>query len=233
MKTWALALLLALAACSRSSDPRATEPQPPEAPSVYLGRTIAQPMSYEGAGWLDREDRETSEKPEHVLDVLGIKDGDVVADVGAGSGYFTMRIAKRVPHGRVVATDLQPEMLGMIEKKIADLRITNVVTRRAAPRDANLPRHEIDLVLMVDVYHELPYPAETLAQVKTSLRPGGRIALVEYRAEDPEVAIKPEHKMTLAQIKKELDANGFAFVSSDESLPAQRIVVFTPRDRSP
>jgi predicted methyltransferase len=228
-----LVFLLAIAACSRTSEPKARiEPDAAAAdevdpPRVYMGRTLAQPMSWQGADWLERKDRETTEKPEHVLDVLAVKEGMVVADVGAGSGYFTMRIAKRVgASGRVLATDLQPEMLAMIKKKIDETKTTNVVTILSTPRDAKLPRGEVDLVLMVDVYHELPRPSETLAQIRASLRPGGRVALVEYRAEDPEVAIKPEHKMTLAQIKTELGANGFTFVSSDESLPEQRIVTF-------
>jgi len=192
-----------------------------------MARTLAQPMSWQGADWLERGDRESTEKPEHVLDVLDVKEGMVVADVGAGSGYFTMRISKRVgARGRVIATDLQPEMLAMIKKKVDETKATNVVTIVSTPRDAKLPRGEIDLVLMVDVYHELPWPSETLAQIKSSLRPNGRVALVEYRAEDPDVQIKPEHKMTLDQIKKELTANAFTFVASDESLPEQRIVTF-------
>lgn len=186
-------------------------------------------MSYAGADWLDREDRETTEQPEHVLDVLGIREGQTVADVGAGSGYFTVRIAKRVgPRGRVLASDLQPEMLALLRKKVDAAKLTNVVPILATESDAKLPKNEIDLVLMVDVYHELPKPAQTLAQIRASLRPEGRVALVEYRGEDPNVPIKPEHKTTLVQMKRELTANGFAFASNDESLPQQRIIVFTP-----
>lgn len=192
-----------------------------------MGRTLAQPMSWHGADWLDREDREATEKPEHVLDVLAMKAGDVVADVGCGSGYFTTRLSKRVgPRGRVLATDLQPEMLKLLRDKTDAQKITNVVAILATESDAKLPRGEVDLVLMVDVYHELPKPKETLAQIRAALKRTGRIALVEYRAEDPDVPIKPEHKMTLVQIKKELGANGFAFQTSDESLPQQRIVIF-------
>ncbi len=185
-------------------------------------------MSYQGADWLDRSDRETTEQPEHVLDVLGVKDGMTVADVGAGSGYFTVRIAKRVgARGKVLATDLQPEMLDLLRTKVAKASLTNVVPILSTESDAKLPKKELDLVLMVDVYHELPKPAATLAQVRVALRPEGRIALVEYRGEDPEVPIKPEHKTTLAQVRRELEANGFVFRSSDESLPQQRIIVFT------
>jgi ubiquinone/menaquinone biosynthesis C-methylase UbiE len=193
-----------------------------------MGRTLASPMSYQGADWLERADRETTEQPEHVLDVLGVKEGMTVADVGAGSGYFTVRIGRRVgPRGRVLATDLQPEMLDLLRAKVAKANLVNVVPVLATESDAKLPRRELDLVLMVDVYHELPRPAATLAQVRAALRPEGRLALVEYRGEDPEVPIKPEHKTTLAQIRRELEANGFVFRSSDESLPQQRIIVFS------
>ena len=230
---------LVLAACSRAADVRRADPVasagavgggPPalvDPPGTYLGRTLASPMSYRGADWLDRGDRETTEQPEHVLDVLAIREGMTVADVGAGSGYFTVRIAKRVgTRGRVLATDLQPEMLALLREKVGAAKLSNVVPVLTTESDAKLPRRELDLVLMVDVYHELPKPAETLAQVRAGLRPDGRLALVEYRAEDPKVAIKEEHKMTLGQIKKELGANGFVFLRSDESLPQQRIVVF-------
>ena len=225
MRRLVLALAL-LVACSRPSSAPDADPHP-DPPGTYMGRTLATPMGWQGAEWLERPDREANEQPEHVLDVLGVREGMVVADVGAGSGYFTMRIGKRVgPRGRVLATDLQEEMLAMIRARIADAGATNVVPIRATPDDARLPRGEVDLVLMVDVYHELPRPRETLAQIKASLRPGGRVALVEYRGEDKELAIKAEHKMTLAQIRRELEASGFAFVASDESLPAQRIVTF-------
>lgn len=215
----------AAAAVGVSSAAAAGEPA-----GTYMGRPLAQPMSYRGADWLEREDREVTERPEHVLDVLQVTEGMAVADVGAGSGYFTVRLARRVgARGRVLATDLQPEMLELLRAKVSARKLTNVVPLLATDADAKLPRGELDLVLMVDVYHELPRPAATLAQVHASLRPAGRVALVEYRGEDPSVPIKPEHKTTLAQLQKELTANGFLFLSSDESLPQQRIVVFTPK----
>jgi len=192
-----------------------------------MGRTLAQTMSYRGADWLDRPDRDAREQPEHVLDVLGIPPGATVADVGAGTGYFSLRLARRVgPAGRVLATDLQPEMLAMLRARLSDAGLTNVVPVLATAGDVHLPRGEVDLVLMVDVYHELSDPKGTLAQIRDALRPDGRLALVEYRGEDPEVPIKPEHKMTLTQIQRELHASGFFFERSDESLPDQRIVVF-------
>ncbi len=187
-------------------------------------------MSYQGAPWLERPDRDVTDRPEHVLDVIGIRPGDVVADVGAGSGYFTMRIAKRLTAGgRVIATDLQKEMLAMIEKKTEKSRVNNVETRLASETDSALPQGAVDVVLMVDVYHELPRPDLALTQVKAALRPAGRLVLVEYRAEDPRVPVKPEHKMSLAQITRELEASSFAITLVDESLPHQRIVVSQPQ----
>jgi len=193
-----------------------------------MGRTIATPMSHLGAAWLDRENRDAVQKPEHVLDVLGVREGQIVADIGCGSGYFTMHLARRVgPSGRVYASDLQPEMLALLKKKTDAAHVTNVVPVLATEDDAKLPKGTLDLALLVDVYHEIGKPPVTLAQLKDALKASGRLALVEYRAEDPKVAIKPEHKTTLVQLKKELAANGWTFLASDESLPEQRIVTFT------
>ncbi len=236
-RPYVVGLLAALAllslSCRRAADgaqrdgPIASSSAAVDPPGTYMGRTLASPMSYRGADWLERPDREATEQPEHVLDVLALREGSTVADVGAGSGYFTVRMAKRVgPRGRVLATDLQPEMLAMLREKVAAAKLGNVVPVLATESDAKLPKREVDLVLMVDVYHELPQPAATLAQIRAALRTDGRLALVEYRAEDPKVAIKEEHKMTLPQIRRELEANGFVFRTSDESLPEQRIVVF-------
>jgi ubiquinone/menaquinone biosynthesis C-methylase UbiE len=187
-------------------------------------------MSYEGAWWLDRADRDSKQQPEHVLDVIGIHAGQTVADVGCGTGYFTVRIAKRVaPKGRVLAVDVQPQMLDLLRTRLSKEKIDDVVPILATETDVKLPAREVDVALMVDVYHELARPDLTMAQVKNALRPGtGKLVLVEYRAEDPKVEIKPEHKMTLPQIKTELAAAHFTFVSSDESLPEQRIVTFVP-----
>lgn len=227
---WLVPALL-LFGCARAADCRApSKPIVDSPPGEYLGRKLAAPMGYGAADWLERSDREETEKPEHVLDILAVREGDTVADVGAGSGYFTERLARRVgPKGHVIATDLQPEMLDLVHQKIDANSLSNVETILATESSANLPRGAIDLVLMVDVYHELPEPAATLAQIKTALRPGGRLALVEYRAEDPKVAIKEEHKMTLVQIRVELEASGFTIRLVDESLPTQRVVIAAPR----
>ena len=160
-------------------------------------------MGFQGAWWLERADREATQRPEHVLDVIGVTEGMTVADVGCGSGYFSVRISKRVgTRGRVLATDLQPEMLALLEKKMSgEPKLSNITRILATDRDVSLPRGTVDIALMVDVYHELARPKETVAQIKDALRPGGKMVLVEYRAEDPKVAIKPEHKMTLAQIR--------------------------------
>jgi ubiquinone/menaquinone biosynthesis C-methylase UbiE len=205
--------------------PSPSTPHPPDPPGTYMGRTLAKPMSHLGAAWLDRANRDEVQRPVHVLDVLGVREGQTVADIGCGSGYFTVHLSHRVgARGKVYATDLQPEMLALLKKKTDKEKITNVVPVLATEDDAKLPEGALDLILLVDVYHELPKPAETLAQFKKALRPGGRLALVEYRAEDPKVEIKPDHKMTLAQIKKELGESGWTFLDSDESLPQQRIV---------
>lgn len=229
-----LALLLACA-CSRTAASSTSSTRPVEAGAevesgTYLGRRLAPPMGWQGADWLERPEREDEEKPEHVLDVIGVARGSVVADVGTGSGYFAVRLARRVgPSGRVLATDLQPEMLAMLRARAGDAGLANVEPLLATPGDAKLPRAALDLVLMVDVYHELPDPVGTLAQTHASLAASGRLALVEYRGEDTSVPIKPEHKMTLAQIRRELEANGFVVDRVDESLPSQRIVVARPR----
>ena len=226
-----LVLLLALAACGSSPSP-----SPPPSTSVsplggYEGRAIAQTMSYLGADWLDRDDRAAREQPERVLDALALTPGMVVADLGAGTGYFTLRLATRVgPGGKVYATDLQPEMLRRLDARLSAAGLHNVELRRAGEHDAALPAASLDLVLLVDVYHELSDPPGVMAGVRHALRGKGRLVLVEYRGEDPAVAIKPEHKMTLAQIRKELGELGFHFETSLEFLPDQRVVIFTRDD---
>ena len=185
-------------------------------------------MSYLGADWLERADREETEQPERVLDALELHAGDVVADVGAGTGYFSLRIARRVlPGGRVLATDIQPGMLNLLKANLVTAQITNVEPILATEDDARLPEDAVDLVLMVDVYHELSRPFSTLRQVKRALRAKGRLVLVEYRGEDPEVPIKEEHKMTLAAVRSEVEPCGFQFVESLEFLPTQHVIVFT------
>ncbi len=224
-----LALVLALAACGTSSAPRPAG----EGSGLYQGREIAQTCSYLGADWLDRAERAEREQPDKVVAALKLAPGTSAADVGAGTGYFTVRLARAVgPSGVVYATDLQPEMLRLLDATLARERIANVRIIRGTEHSAELPAACCDLVLLVDVYHELSDPPGVMAGIRDALRPKGRLVLVEYRGEDPAVPIKPEHKMTLPRIQKELGGLGFRFVESLEFLPDQRIVVFTAEDRT-
>lgn len=213
--------LVFLVACSTSSAPAQKQAESGQ----YAGRPIAQTMSYLGADWLDRPDRAQREKPDVVLDALHLAPDATAADVGAGTGYFTLRLAHRVAH--VEATDLQPEMLHLLAQNLEREHVSNVALHPATDHDSGLPAACCDVVMMVDVYHELSDPPGVIASIRKALRPHGRLVLVEYRGEDPAVAIKPEHKMTLPQIKKELEGLGFHFVESLEMLPDQRIVIFT------
>ena len=199
------------------------------ATDVYARRTVAPAMGFGGASWLDRPEREQTEQPEKALDALAIEPGTTVADVGAGTGYFTLRIARRVgPQGHVVATDIEPRMLAVLAERATKAHLSNIETRVVTNDDPRLDPGSLDLVLMVDVYHELAHPQAELAAVKRALRPGGRLALVEYRGEDPKVAIKPEHKMTRAQVEAEVLPAGYREVQDFELLRDQRILVFTP-----
>lgn len=236
----ALALLLVSAggACGRSGQ----APPPagrqgsgeagPEDRSRYEGRVIAETCT--GAAWLDRPDRDEREQPERVLDALAITPGMTVADVGAGTGYFTVRLAQRVGKtGYVYATEISPEMLRLVDARVTRERLPNVQLKLATATDAKLPARCCDLVLLVDVYHELADPPSVMAGIRRALKETGRLVLVEYRGEDAGLAIKPDHKMTLAKIRSELEPMGFAFVDSLEFLPDQRIVIFTRDDAFP
>jgi ubiquinone/menaquinone biosynthesis C-methylase UbiE len=210
-------LLLALAACRAEPAPNKVDHD-----GTYAGRPIATTCSAAGAAWLDRADREETEQPDVVLEALHLTPTMTVADVGAGTGYFTTRLAARVAH--VHATDVQPEMIELLNKRVA--KLANVTTHLATAHDAALPAGCCDLVLLVDVYHELEDPPAVMAGIRRALTPNGRLVLVEYRGEDPAVAIKPEHKMTLVQVKTELTALGFTFVESLEMLRDQHVIVF-------
>ena len=197
------------------------------APKTFKGRVIAPAMSYRGADWLERSDREATEQPEKVLDALKIAPGSTVADIGAGTGYFSLRLAKRVgPQGRVLATDIQPQMLAMLSENMRAAGIRNIEPILCTPTDAKLPEGQLDLALMVDVYHELASPEKTMTQVRRALKPDGRLVLVEYRGEDPNVPIKSEHKMTLVQVRSELEPMGFRLQEVFEFLVYQRVIVF-------
>jgi ubiquinone/menaquinone biosynthesis C-methylase UbiE len=192
------------------------------------GRRYAQTMGVEGADWLDRAERDQEEDPDRAIDVLKLPKGATVADIGAGSGYMTEKLSKKVgPMGKVYASDIQPGMIDLLTKRVAKRKLANVTPILGVQDDPRLPVEAIDLVLMVDVYHELSQPQLMLRHIKASLKPGGRLVLVEYRKEDPNVPIKPEHKMSVAEAKLEVEAEGFKLTTTNEDLPRQHILIFT------
>jgi ubiquinone/menaquinone biosynthesis C-methylase UbiE len=192
------------------------------------GRRFAQTMGAEGADWLDRAERDVEEEPDRAIDVLKIEKGSTVADIGAGSGYMTVKLAKKVgPQGRVYANDIQPAMLELLNKRMTKSKIANVSVVLGMQDDPRLPVETLDLVLMVDVYHELSQPQLMLRHIRASLKPGGRLVLLEYRKEDPSIPIKPEHKMSVADAKLEVEAEGFRLTKTNEDLPRQHILIFT------
>lgn len=198
-----------------------------QGPPRYKGRVIAPVMSAAGADWLNRPEREQTEMPDRLLDALRIEPGMTVADVGAGIGYFSWRIAGRVgPEGRVLAVEIQPEMLERLGAEMRKRDITNVRSILGTPVDPNLPAQSVDLALMVDVYHEFRHPEEMVAGIRRSLKDDGRMVLVEYRGEDPTVPIRPEHKMTVKQVLLEILPMGFRLQSRLDFLPWQHVFVF-------
>ena len=198
-----------------------------QATHPLTGRQIAPVMSVDGAGWLDRPEREAEEAPDQALDALGIRAGMVLADVGAGTGYMSLRMARRVgPTGKVYANDLQPEMLQKLRAKSQREKLSNVETVQGTESDPKLPPNTMDLVLLVDVYHEFSQPQAMLDKIRESLKPDGRLVLLEYRKEDPRVPIRPEHKMSVAEVKTEVEAEGYKLDQVIEKLPRQHIIIF-------
>ncbi len=196
----------------------------------YLGREIAQVMGWQGAAWLEREERDREERTDLLVAALGLRPGDVVADVGAGTGYISRRLAAVVgPQGRVDAVDVQPEMIRMLTEQARRAGLSQIKPVLGTGSDVRLPPASVDLALMVDVYHELEFPFEVLASVVRALKPGGRVVFVEYRADDPAVPIKPLHTMSVAQIRREAAAHPLAFERVIDTLPLQHIVVFRKR----
>ena len=193
----------------------------------YLGREIAAVMGHQGADWLERPEREEEERPAKLVEQLKIKPGDVVADIGAGTGYLSRRLAAKVgAQGKVLAVDIQPEMLELLTNKMVSVGITNVVPVLGTESDPKLPKGSVDMVVMVDVYHELEFPYEMMSAICRSLKPSGRVVFVEFRGEDPAVPIKRLHKMTEAQVRKEMEPLPLRWVESIEVLPRQHIIVF-------
>jgi ubiquinone/menaquinone biosynthesis C-methylase UbiE len=203
-----------------------------QAPGVHpiSGRRFAEVMDASGAAWLDRRERDVEEAPDEALDIIGVKEGWAVADIGAGSGYMTVKLAKKVgPAGVVYATDIQPAMIALLDKRLAAGRITNVKSILGAADDPKLPAAAIDMALMVDVYHELAQPQLMLRRIHEALKPNGRLILLEYRKEDPSIPIRPEHKMSVGEAKTELEAEGFKLGRVDDGLPRQHVLMFTKK----
>src|SRR5258707_718573 len=196
--------------------------------AIVSGIAGSDAMGVEGADWLDRAERDNEEEPDHAIDVLKIAKGSTVADIGAGSGYMTIKLSRKVgAEGKVFANDIQQGMIDLLNRRLAKSKITNVSTILGTQDDPRLPVEAVDLVLMVDVYHELSQPQLMLRHIKASLKPGGRLVLLEYRKEDPNVPIRPEHKMSVAEAKLEVEAEGFKLTATNEDLPRQHILIFT------
>jgi ubiquinone/menaquinone biosynthesis C-methylase UbiE len=195
---------------------------------IYMGREISQVMGHQAAGWLERPEREREEQPRRLMELLDLKSGDEVGDIGAGSGYHTRRMAAAVgPTGKVYAVDIQPEMLALLNAKLPAEGFGNVVTVLGKIDSAQLPRASLDLVMTVDVYHEFSHPYEMIQSMCDALKPGGRMIFVEYRAEDESVPIKPHHKMTDAQVRKEMEPHPLRWVKTvSDRLPWQHFIVF-------
>lgn len=193
----------------------------------YMGREIARVMGHQGAGWLERPQREQEEQPTKLIESLRIQPGTVVADIGAGSGYYSFRMSELVgPKGKVFAVDIQPEMLALMRKRVEARQIKNVELVRSTETDPKLPACGVDLILLVDVYHEFSFPYEMTEAMLRCLKPGGRIVFVEFRLEDPKVPIKLVHKMTEKQVLKEMAAHPLRHVETINVLPWQHIIVF-------
>lgn len=210
------AAILSLAACSA---------QPSRHP--VSGRLIAPVMGAAGAAWLERAEREPEERPSLAVRLLRIGPGQTVADIGAGTGYYTELLARAVgPSGRVYATDIQPEMIRLLEQRTRKKRLANVQAVLSTETDPRLPPASLDLALLVDVYHEFAHPQQMLRRLRESLKPGGRLVLIEFRKEDPSVPIREEHKMSIAEARAEVEPEGFIFDRVLHDLPWQHILIF-------
>ena len=231
------------------SELQAADPSQPTPPPTYeyrpgsfdgtgkwfVDREIAHFMSHQGAPWLEREERETEEAPNRLVSALSLKPGYQVGDVGAGSGYLTWRMARVVgPTGKVYANDIQPEMISFLRTNLLVRGITNVVPVLGTTTDPRLPNNTLDLILLVDVYHECDHPLEMTRRMTDALKPGGRLVFVEYRGEERWIPIKPLHKMTAAQVRKEMALHPrLAFVENLTNLPRQHILIFQKKTAPP
>ncbi|MBS1751429.1 MAG: class I SAM-dependent methyltransferase [Bacteroidetes bacterium] len=195
----------------------------------YMGREIAHMIGPGGIGWLQRDDRPKDENTALAIEKMNLSASMVVADIGAGSGYYSFKIAKKAPKGKVYAVDVQDEMIAALKKQKAALKDRVVEIIKGDSLSPHLPDHSVDLALMVDVYHELEYPHEMLQAIKKALKPEGKLLLIEYKGEDPSIRIKPLHKMTIAQMNREMKANGFSLYSRDDFLPIQHFMLYEQR----
>ena len=193
----------------------------------YMGREISFVMGHRAAGWLNRPERIREEMPDDVVENMRLEPNHVVADIGAGSGYFSFRIASIVPNGSVLAVDIQPEMLQLIEDQKNERDVSNIESVLGTVSDPNLEPNSIDAAIMVDAYHEFSHPFEMISGIYNALRPGGRIFLLEYRGEDASVPIRPLHKMTQEQVRKEMSVFGLVWTETLDFLPWQHMMVFT------
>jgi len=201
-------------------------PSPDGIGRTYMGREISQILGYGGIAWLEREQRLLQERPDVLVSELEIDTNAVVADIGAGGGYLTFRLARRVPAGKVIAVEIDPKMLERIGRRAREAEIENVETLLGQEEDTGLEAGSVDLALIVDAYHEFTYPREMMQSILRGLKPGGQVVLVEYRAEDPRLPIKPLHKMTEAQARLELEAVGLVWRETLKILPWQHVMIF-------
>lgn len=236
----ALFITLLFSCCRGASQQQPVSTQPSDSTSVYQtttatrdgtgklyqGREIAQVMGHLGASWLERPEREQEERTDLLLKALNLKPTDVVADIGAGTGFLTFQMAPKLPQGKVYAVDIQPEMIAYLKEGKTKRNAKNVAPILSTESNPKLPPNSIDMALMIDAYHEFSYPREMMQHLVTALKPGGRIVLVEYRAEDPSVPIKELHKLSLTQATKEMKTVGLKLLKNDDRLPQQHIMFF-------
>ena len=240
MSRLCILLLCSLLACGKGSSQQATTHATTDSTGyyryqdatrdgigkTYQGREIAQVMGHLGASWLERPEREREERTDLLLKALDLKPTDVVADIGAGTGFFTFLMAPQLPTGKVLAVDIQPEMIEYLNEGKVKRKVQNVQPVLGTESDPKLPANSIDMAIMIDAYHEFSYPREMISHIASALKPGGRVVLVEYRAEDPTVPIKELHKLSVVQATKEMKAAGLKLLKNDDRLPQQHIMFF-------
>lgn len=233
----ALVLWALLPVIANAARPQQSENQPPSAPPAlerYKGRVIAKTMHFDGAPWLVRESRQREEDTATMLNQLGVRPGMTICDMGCGNGFYALTLAKMVgKRGKVLAVDIQPEMLRLLQARAELAGVENIQLLRGTVVDPKLPPGAVDLILCVDVYHEFSHPEPMLAAMRRALSPEGRLVLVEFRAEDPDVPIKPLHKMSKQQVFNELEPNGFRLARQFDRLPWQHMMFFARDDGSP